>query len=363
MTKRYRIVFIISSLGAGGAERVLSVIANAMAQKGHCITVAMLAGEDHTPHYHLDSRLELLKLGLLKTSNGLTSALRNNWVRLFRIRSEIQRLSPDFVIPFMDQVNVLVLAALLGLRVPVFACEHSDPAQHNPGLVWNLLRRMLYPTASRVVVLTDQARQAFGRAIRSKCIVIPNPVLPAAESKDKGFGFISVGRLSPEKGQGDLLKAYSCIHEDVGGRTLTIVGGGELRNKLQQLSLKLGIDEKVVFTGTVEDVSSYLNQADIFVFPSHYEGFGMALAEAMAHKLAVISTDCPSGPREMIVHGENGIMVPVADHLALASAMHSLASDESLRMRLSVKAPGVTRRFALSKIVAKWESALEDVCA
>ena len=362
-----RLTLVIFSLSPGGAERVMSIMANYWVVKGWNITLFTFDNGNKPPFYELDSRVHHSPLRIAGDSSNLLLGFWNNLKRVQILKSAIAQSKPDAVISFMEQVNVLTLLATRSLHLPTVVSERIDPTLYSVGRVWEQLRQWTYPLADRIVVQTKGTQTYFSPKLQAHTCIIPNPVLlPTREETmfDKHLArrsLITVGRLTQQKGFDLLLQAFASLTEFHSTWTLTIFGEGELRRELESLRDSLGLSGLVHFPGVVKNLDEVLRQADIFVLSSRFEGFPNVLCEAMASGLPVISTDCPSGPREIIRDGVDGILVPNQDAEALALAMHRLMSDEAERKRLSACATDVVERFSLEKVMAMWEKLLAQV--
>jgi GalNAc-alpha-(1->4)-GalNAc-alpha-(1->3)-diNAcBac-PP-undecaprenol alpha-1,4-N-acetyl-D-galactosaminyltransferase len=366
-----RITLVISKLITGGAERVMSVMANYWASHRRKVTLITIASQEMDccvhPRVKLDSRVIHIGLGMDVDSNYLVQAARNNAERVKRLRQEIRASRPDVVISFLSRTNILTLLASIGLGTPVIVSERIDPRQRSLGLVWGALRYLMYRQADGLVVQSQEVCEWARKFVAPRAIhVIPNPVEAPLEpydriarSRESGRTVVAMGRLVRQKGIDLLLEAWSRCAKKHGGWSLLILGEGEERQSLEALVSELELKDRVSLPGTVPDPARVLQRADLFVMSSRYEGFPNALLEAMACGLAVISTDCPSGPGEIVRDGVDGILVHPNNVDALASAMDRLMSDGSERERLALRAVEVTERFGLEKVMGMWETVVQ----
>lgn len=363
--QKIRITLVISSLDCGGAERVMSGIANYWVKQNREIT--LLTFSSKLPFYFIDSRVNYISLGIAqKKSDSIFMKINNNINTILVLRDAILKSQPDVIISFMDKVNIITLLSVIGVKIPVIVMERSNPFQHNKGWVLEKLRLFTYARAKKIGVVSKQYMAYFPNSWHDKLFSIPNPVFlePVRHTiKIQNNIIVAVGRLSFEKGFDILLKAFAKIKDKHCQWKLFILGEGSLRSELEILSQSLKIEDRVAFLGEVKEIYPYLKQANLFVLSSRYEGFPNALCEAMACGLPVISTDCSGGVREIIRHEVDGLLVPNEDVSALAAAMDRLMSDESERKRLAARAPEVTERFSLEKVMGMWENLLTEVVA
>lgn len=361
-----RLTLIIFSLSSGGAERVMSIMANYWVAKGGEITLLTFDDGTVPPFYELDSRICYVPLGIAGDSLNPINAIWNNWQRIQMLRSAIINSKPNAVISFMESANALTLLATRGLNLPVIVSDRTDPAKYSIG-IWEQMRQWTYPYADRIVVQTKGAMNYFASKLHECVCIIPNPVLlppKANEPSNKMLAqrlIVAVGRLDKQKGFDLLLQAFAQLKERHPEWILTIFGEGVLRQELEALRNQLALAERVNFPGRVKNIYKFLKQADLFIMSSRYEGFPNALCEAMACGLPVISTDCPSGPKDIIQDGVNGILVPNENVSALTAAMERLMSDEGERKRLAERASEITEQFSLEKVMGMWEAVIDEV--
>jgi GalNAc-alpha-(1->4)-GalNAc-alpha-(1->3)-diNAcBac-PP-undecaprenol alpha-1,4-N-acetyl-D-galactosaminyltransferase len=360
-----RITFVISSLSSGGAERVMSIMANYWSSTCHDVAIITFDTQK-TDFYTISPKVTRVALGLMRQSGNFWESLRHTFWRLTILRREIINSKPDVVISFIDTMNILTLLATRGLGYPVIVSERTDPTKHSIGRFKALLRHIFYPMADAVVVQTHGVKLWAERFVKKRVCVIPNPVKPPSVTIDKftvrasgSFKVVSIGRITYQKGFDILISAFAKCSDKHPNWSLIIIGEGEEKPNLVKMANELGISSKVNFLGRVKEPELILFYADMFVMASRLEGFPNVLLEAMACGLPVISTDCPSGPAEIIEHGLNGLLVPPDNVSAMAEAMDQLMSNEKERNRLSAKAVEVVNKFATEKVMNLWEAAIE----
>jgi glycosyltransferase involved in cell wall biosynthesis len=366
-TPPLRLTLVIPAITAGGAERVMVILANEWAKKNWQVTLLTLDDGQSAPFFTLDHRINWQALDVMGVSGNAFAAMTNNLKRLATLRSAIDRSQPDAVISFLDTTNVLTLLATRGLGLPIIVSERIDIGSQPIHPLWGRLRNWMYPFAAALVVLTERTRQGLLPSLQSRCRVIPNPVLPPSAGipldcpLPKGPKILAMGRLCQQKGFDLLLEAFASIRAHYPEWSLVIIGEGPLRDNLQARSDQSDLAGAVHLPGHITSTATVLQQCDLFVLPSRLEGFPNALGEAMAAGLPVIAADCPTGPREMIQAGHDGLLVPMDDIDALASAMTLLMADAKLRHRLGNAAQNITLRFGLPEIMSLWESTLFEV--
>lgn len=364
-----KITLVISALGCGGGERAIVLLAEGLANLKHQVTLITL-DDKSTDFYQLSPKVSRLELGIMSQSSNLLEAVSSNISRLTTLRKAIESTEPDIVVSSLRITNVSVILALTGKKIPVIVTEQNDVKVFSYGLVWETLRRLTYHRSSKVVSVSKGVDQGLDLVPAGKRVVIYNPIkisddysiptLPSEVDNSKHW-IACMGRLTDQKGHDILLQAFQKIAAKYPNWQLIIVGRGELKEKLESMRDELGLSGQVIFAGALNNPFAVLKKAKLFVMASRSEGFPLAHGEALACGLPVISTDCPSGPREMIRHDVDGLLVENQDIEGLAAAMDSLMSDEQKRRRLAEKAPEVIARFGQDKIVAEWEKLMQKL--
>ncbi|MBW4646794.1 MAG: glycosyltransferase family 4 protein [Goleter apudmare HA4340-LM2] len=364
------ITLVTSSLSCGGAERAVVLIAESLSKRGHKVSLLTIAGIERD-FYKVPDGVHRIALNVAKNSPTLLHALWNNLYRFWILRRAIFSLQPDIVISHMCPSNILTLISLLKTEYPVIVTEQNDPKMSTDQGLWGNLRRLIYPLAAKVVSVSQGVDSYFEWLPKGRRSVIYNPLqvinydkstisLPKGADPNKKW-VMAMGRLNYQKNFELLLSAFHKLVDKHPDWQLLIFGEGSLRSKLEDLVENLGFTNQVLLAGVTNNPISILKRADLFVLSSRFEGLPLVLLEALACGLPVVSTDCPSGPREIIQDGVDGVLVPSEDVSALAKAMDYLMANEGERKRLAESASEAVNRFKLEKIIGNWEILICEV--
>jgi GalNAc-alpha-(1->4)-GalNAc-alpha-(1->3)-diNAcBac-PP-undecaprenol alpha-1,4-N-acetyl-D-galactosaminyltransferase len=363
---RGNLTLVVSSLGPGGAERVVATLANALAQRGRRVTLLTLDDGTQPPFYALDLAVRHVPLGIAGVSRHWVEGLTRNLARVRALRKAIRASRPDAVLSFTDTTNVLTLCAAAASWLPVVVSEHSDPERHPLPGAWRTLMRATYGRAAAIVTPNAETRELLPPRLRARTRVIPNPIpTPSALRPSPRPGgdhlVVSIGRLSEEKGHDRLLEAFARAADGRPGWRLVIAGEGPERGVLEALRDRLGLRARAELPGLVQDVGVLLARAELYVLASRREVFPMALCEAMAAGVPAVAMEYRPGVREIVHDGVDGVVVPGGDVAALAAALARLMDDEAERRRLGARAVQVVERYGVDRVLTQWAELLREL--
>lgn len=335
-----RILFVSYRLSGGGAERVISVLSNQLIKSGH--DVGVLLYKRTSEEYLLSgsvSILELEKLYSEKTGNPISRKLS----RISGIRKLVCEYKPDVIIPFLDSMVIETYFATRGMNIPIVATVRNNPEKSKK--IDKLLRNYVFKRCSSVFLQTEEQGRYFSDKIRKKTFVVPNPVNEhmlevgrARVSHASIKSIVTCGRLEKQKNHELLIQAMLSVHRIYPDVYLSIYGEGSERDELQQLINDNNAAEYIYLMGRTNCIAEVLSDADLFVLSSDFEGMPNALMEAMACGVPCISTDCPTGPRELIGDDERGVLVPVGDKGKMVDAICGMISGVDKASKLGVAA-------------------------
>lgn len=347
-----KVIFVTDTMHPGGSERVISVLSNEMSKRGLDIQVVCLRGL--TSFYDLDNGIKLVCAEAVKTNTSV-------FKKVLWLRKYINNENPDFVIPFMTPVFCLTLFSLLFTSHKIICSERIDPTKTSP--IRKLMRSILLPSTTWLVVQTQQIKTYYRQSIQKKCSVIYNPVNDAffeLYNSERKKRFISVGRLAAQKNQKLMLDAFKTVHQKHPDFSLSIFGAGELKDELQTYIDKNGMREYAVLEGTSTNISKEMQSSYAFCLSSDFEGMSNAIIEAVCAGLPIVTTDV-SGAQELIGGNNGGIITPVGNTEKFADAM--LEIIENPERSNIMREININKRemFKTSSIVDEWLSLLNEL--
>jgi len=363
MGKRKRIAFIVNSLSPGGAERVISTLANGLVDYYDVSIIIFFKGESF---YFLDDKIDFdYCFEEMITPSGLLESLKFNYKLYRKLKRILKEKDIKVAIGFMPIANVLTVAVSKRIGIPCIISERNNPENYNLSFFWKYTRKYLYKYTNILTVQTNLIKGSCAKIVpKEKIVILPNPIAVELTNKrnnkeKKENIVLSVGRLNKQKNQTMLVEAFAEANNK--NWKLYIVGEGEERPVVEKLITKLGLNNKISLLGLQSNVHEYYNKSKIFAFSSDYEGFPNALIEAMHFGLPSISTNCPSGPSELIQHNENGFLTPVGDKEEFSKYLNELMHSENLREKFSERAKEVTNQFMATNVIDSWKKNIDNV--
>jgi GalNAc-alpha-(1->4)-GalNAc-alpha-(1->3)-diNAcBac-PP-undecaprenol alpha-1,4-N-acetyl-D-galactosaminyltransferase len=360
---KQKIGFLIYNLGPGGAERVLSTLANNFTDRFEVHIITLVNCQYFYPlkksikkHYCREKEI---------SKSNFFSSLKSNITLYKNIKALLKSEQIDLLVSFMTTSNVLGCLAANSLNIPCIISERTNPFKRKPNFIWKNLIKFSYPKSDYIVVQSSLVKTYYEKIIDvNKIIILPNPLsielinLKKTPSNRDNI-ILNVGRLVKSKNQDLLIRAFANINNE--NWKLYFIGDGPLLKEYEDLVDNLNQNDKIIFIGKTNDVANYYNRSKIFAFTSMYEGFPNALIEAMYFELACISTDCPSGPAELIEHNKNGVLIPIGDQNQLEKQLNKLMNDDSLRISIGKKGFEKAVNFEEQIVAMKWKDLIKNI--
>lgn len=326
-----KLLFVITSLENGGAERVCASLANYFSAE-HEVEILYFSGEIF---YEISPKVKLNKF-------SRNSRIPRLAAKLLAIRKRAK--DADCVISFMDSTNILSIIATAFLGRKLIISEHS--AHDFVGLKWRVLRRIFYPFASALTVLS-KSDFSYYSFVKNKAIIYNPSIFKPSFGGQKEKLIIFVGRLEYVKGCDIFLRALALLGLD--DFKVLVLGGGSQKKSLQSLSAKLGL-KNLEFLGSVSDIQNYYKKAKIIVSSSRFEGLGNALIESAFFDCIRVATPT-AGALELLEDGKNGFISSDFSEQALAKAiLKALNADESVLENTRAE----SEKFSLENIAKEW---------
>lgn len=399
------LLFIIDSLVGGGAERIMTYIVNKLDKERFSVSLCLSLGSKID--YDISKEIKLYHLLEIAPPNINTPALIHHIARIcdqipfskslknsywkirsfleafylasLTLRDVIEEEKPDLIVSFLPNSNIIALITkyLFKIEIPIYCSDRNTLSKEIKSLqypfLYKALQKWLYKKADLHIAISNGVKEDLiskFKVPKEKVITIYNGIdiesvktqsrEPLEEetkeifSDNETFRIISVGRLAKQKGHEYLLRAFKKVRSKANCH-LFILGEGDMRQRLEILAHELGIHRYLYLIGWHKNPFKFMARCNLFVLSSIWEGFGNVIVEAMALGLPIISTDCPSGPSEILDNGKYGILVPPKDEDALANAIIQVFSNKDLRIKLSQMSTERASDFKLERMLDNYE--------
>lgn len=368
MTKKRKIAFHLNSLEQGGAERVVTNLANQFVKEGYEVLISTeWYGENE---FWIDERVRRIHVGLQDTDEKKTRAVKF-LLRIKYLRAFIKKEKPDILIAFVHRANYRALTASIGTKVPVMISVRTDPAGHYDAVSDKIQIPLLFPRAAGCVFQTEGQREFFAPFLQKRSKIILNPLhdkyLGTLKPETRKKEVVQSGRLVDFKNQPMLLRAFIEVHKKHPDYILKIYGGDSqdgTKEILESIIEKNHADDYIKLMGASDSLEKELADAALYAFSSDWEGLPNALLEAMALGLPIVATDCPcGGPRTVIQDGVNGLLIPIKNQKALEDGINRLIEDPEYGEVLGENARKISEIANAKAIFEQWRDYIEEICS
>lgn len=362
-----RIAFHLNCLEQGGAERVVSNLANQFAKEGNEVFVATeWYGEDE---YVLDEAVKRVHVGISPEDEGKNRLYIYN-KRVTNLRQFIKKEKPDVLIAFARKAIYRSLQAAHKTGCPVCACVRTNPVGIYDSFVNQLQIKMLFPRAEGFVFQTEMQRDFFPAYVREKATIILNPIhqkyIDEPISTGRRKSVVHSGRLVDFKNQDILIDAFEIVHQKHPDYMLEIFGPDSFDGTKELLESKIEeyhAHDYVKLMGGSNQLEKDLKDGAVYAFSSELEGMPNALMEAMALKLPVVATDCPcGGPATIIQEKKNGLLVPIKEPQKLAEAICYMIEHPEEAERMAVEAGKLGEIANAQAVYEQWKNYIDKIC-
>ncbi len=369
-----KVLFAAYNLGKGGAERVLATLLENLDTARIELVCVLFTGETA---YKIPENIKVYVLDSAPAGNLFAKVLKTAG-RIVKVAKIIKKERPQVLYGFLTGINFILLLAgrLSGTGCRIIFSEHSTPSielYRKTDIIYRFLLKAFYNSAHLTIAVSkgvkDDLVEYFGvREDRIKVIYNPIDIEKIKILKNEPVALtdwfngiipviVTVGSLTKPKAQDRLIRAFKLVRSRLACK-LVLLGEGPGKDELMDLCRELKVEEDVAFLGFQENPYKYVARSAVFALSSDWEGFGNVLVEAMACGTPVVSSDCKSGPNEIIDNNVTGILVPVKDADALAAAIYELLTNREKALEYSRKAIGSIDRFSKKNILEEYYKVL-----
>ena len=341
--KNIEFMFVLPGRKGGGAERVVSVLASGLAERGHSVCILQFVTQADEYPVHDDVIVHRLELD--KEAKGSKLKFVKKWVRYYK---------PKYVIPFLGNTAEYSLLATLFTKSKCIGTIRNNPEKNTESKKYKFIRKITFRLMDAVFAQTKEQTLYYSKAVQRKSFVVPNPVSDVFVNAEYNYrenvsNIIAVGRLTEQKNYPLLFSAFKEVHKEFPELKLNVYGVGPLNSKFEDAIKRNGLEDCIILHGRTNDVASALCKSDLYIMSSDFEGFPNSLMEAMTVGMPCISTDCPTGPSELITTGVSGELIEVGNKQELINAIKKMIISFDYRKSCGQNA----RKFVLENLTVE----------
>ena len=362
------IAFHLNCLVKGGAERVVSNLANQFASQGIKVYVATEWQDED--EFELDPRVTRVHVGL-RPEDDKKNRISKFFLRIKYLKEFVKEYHPQVLVAFAQRANYRALMAAGNSDVPVVVCVRTDPVGHYDAFSDKVQIKWLFPKAAGAVFQTTGQREFFKPYLQDNSTIILNPVnpkyfgLPKPEKREKVV--MHHARLVDFKNQPLLCNAFVEVHKKHPDYVLKIYGPDSFdgtKDILDKIIADNHAEDYILLMGGSDELEKEVPKGAVYAFTSDWEGLPNSLLEAMAMGMPIVATDCPcGGPRTVMTDGKNGLLIPIKDKDALVEGLNKLIENPELAERLGEEAAKIEEITNAQAIFVLWRDYLDKVIA
>ena len=349
--KTQKILFISGSLNRGGAQRVMTLLADEYVRLGWSVHMAVLL--QNKIGYEISNQIVIHDV--VRSGNQIKNVLK--WVK--DIKNILINEKPSVVVSFAGRINMITMLAARGTGIPVLVSERNDPVHDRRNKFEQWLCKRFYGKADKVVFQTRYQAQYYQKWCGNNSVVIGNPIAaPVYEGEHDKKDIVCIGKLMDQKNHPMMIRTFKMITDEFPDKQLYIYGEGAKRSELENLVKEYRLEQKVHLPGNSDHIFDIMHEYEYFVMCSDYEGLSNALLEAMISGMVCVSTAW-NGVEDVVKDGENGYLVPLGDSKALAEKLRTILNVDNEKIREFAIETG--KKFSSDQVMTKWCEAIEGL--
>lgn len=367
---------VLGTYNSGGMERVLANKANYLVKLGYEVVIVTTDQQGRTPFFKLDENIVQIDLGINYTTNTTHGLLRKLWGYSLKrkehqkkLKTLLEELNGDIVISMFDHdVSFLYKINDGSKKILEIHFSRYKRLQYGRKGIWGIVDRVrsnwdlrLAKKYDRFVVLTEEDKSYWGSLENMEVIPNANSFLPEGTAKLNKKVAVAVGRLDYQKGFDDLIKIWAMVQPVFPDWHLHIYGEGKLKHELKMLIDDLDMEQHIHLYQPTKKIEEVYLGSSVYLMTSRYEGLPMALLEAQACGVPLLSYTCKCGPRDIIEHGRNGFLIEEGDKVAFVTRLREVLSSDSLRRKMGDEAKLMSERFSETVVMQQWVKLFKEV--